>query len=55
MGEGYKFRHVSGRFIQVQNVHNKSHWFVVFNVGCEAGIVNIFDSAYKFLDINTDK
>ena len=54
-GEGYKFRQVSGRFIQVLNVHNKSHWIVVSNVGCEAGVVNIFDSAYNFLDLNMKK
>lgn len=44
--KSYKLKKVEGRFIQILNVH-KSHWIVVSDVGCELGVVNIFDSAYS--------
>ena len=53
-GESYKFKTVQGRFIQILNVQ-KSHWIVVSDVGCEAGVVNIYDSAYDFFDLDSKK
>lgn len=51
-GEGYKFKAVRGTFIQILNVH-RSHWIVVSNVGCDSGVLNVFDSAYNYLDLDT--
>ena len=39
-------------FIQILNVE-RSHWIVVSNVGCKKAVVNIYDSAYNFLSLNT--
>ena len=41
-------------FIQILNV-GRSHWIVVSNVGCKKAVVNIYDSAYNFLSLNTKK
>ena len=41
-------------FIQILNVE-RSHWIVVSNVGCKKAVVNIYDSAYNFLSLNTKK
>ena len=33
-----------GEFVQILNIRN--HWFVVTNVGCKDGVVNVYDSMY---------
>jgi hypothetical protein len=34
-----------GDLVQILHVHN-SHWSVVYNIGCEDGVVNYYDSMY---------
>ena len=36
----------SGEFVQIINVRN-NHWCVVSTVGCEKGVVNVYDSLYS--------
>ena len=43
---------VSGEFVQIIHVRN-SHWCVVSAVGCQSGVVHVFDSLYKTLSEET--
>ena len=42
----YAFQVHSGEFVQVVHVRN-NHWCVVSTVGCESGVVHVYDSLYK--------
>lgn len=52
LGKGYRFKTVSGRFIQILNVMHGSHWITVSNVHCVPEAVNVYDSAYTFIDMD---
>ena len=52
-GKRYKFKKVSGHFIQILNVMCGSHWITVSNVNCEPNTVNVYDSAYAYIDSDT--
>ena len=43
LGETLSFEIQHGEFVQILNV-SQSHWITVSNVGCEKGVVNIYDS-----------
>ena len=43
----------SGEFVQIIHVR-KSHWCVVSTVGCESGVVRVYDSLYKTLSEDTE-
>ena len=43
----------SGEFVQIIHV-TKSHWCVVSTVGCESGVVRVYDSLYKTLSEDTE-
>ena len=47
-----QFKKVQGEFVQILNVY-KSHWICVSNIGCEANTINVYDSAYATLDLDT--
>ena len=53
-GKGYRFQCVTGKFVQVLNV-NKSHWVTVSNVDCETDTVDVYDSAYSWLNLDSKK
>ena len=36
----------SGEFVQIVNIRNK-HWCVVSTVGCDNGVINVYDSLYS--------
>ena len=40
-------------FLQIINVKN-NHWCVVSTVGCETGIINLYDSLYGSVDLETE-
>ena len=44
----FAFQVHSGEFVQIVHVR-KSHWCVVSTVGCESGVVRVYDSLYKTL------
>ncbi len=44
----FAFQVHSGEFVQIVHVR-KSHWCVVSTVGCECGVVRVYDSLYKTL------
>ena len=41
----FAFQVHSGEFVQIINVSN-NHWCVVSTVGCDSGVVNVYDSMY---------
>jgi len=47
-----QFKEVQGEFVQILNVQ-KSHWISVSNIGCGANAINVYDSAYATLDLDT--
>ena len=53
-GKGYRFQHEEGDFVQVLHV-SKSHWITVSNIGCSVDTINVFDSAYAFIDMDGRK
>ena len=46
------FKVHSGEFIQIVHVRN-NHWCVVSTVGCENGVVNVYDSLYPSVSMKT--
>ena len=42
----------TGEFVQIVNIRNK-HWCVVFSVGCDGGVVNVYDSLYSSVSNKT--
>ena len=44
----FAFRVHSGEFVQIIHVRN-NHWCVVSTVGCQSGVVRVYDSLYKTL------
>ena len=42
----FVFRVHSGKFVQFVHVRN-NHWCVVSTVGCESGVICVYDSLYK--------
>lgn len=56
LGKGLNFRAVErGRpFVQIVHV-NSNHWLTTTNVDCALGEVRIFDSAYSYVTLNTQK
>ena len=42
----------SGEFVQIVNVRN-NHWCVVSSVGCEEGVVNVYNSLYSSVSEDT--
>lgn len=53
-GKDYRFKHLTGKYVQLFNVH-RSHWITVSNIRCEADTVNVYDSACAWLDLDTKK
>ena len=51
-GERCHFKQAQGTFIQILHVE-RCHWVCASNVGCEVGAVNVFDSAYNRISLNT--
>ena len=52
--KGYRFQQEGGKFVQVLHVSN-SHWITISNIGCGSDSVNVFDSAYAFIDMDGKK
>ena len=52
-GEKLRFKKANN-FIQILNVE-RCHWITISNVGCEEGVVNVYDSAYNTLSLATKK
>ena len=48
----FAFQVHSGEFVQIIYVRN-SHWCVVSTVGCQSGVVRVYDSLYKTLSEET--
>ena len=48
----FAFQVHSGEFVQIIYVRNR-HWCVVSTVGCQSGIVHVYDSLYKTLSKET--
>ena len=48
----FAFRVHSGEFVQIIHVRN-NHWCVVSTVGCQSGVVHVYDSLYKTLSKET--
>ena len=48
----FAFQVHSGKFVQIIHVRN-SHWCVVSTVGCQSGVVHVYDSLYKTLSKET--
>ena len=48
----FAFQVHSGEFIQMIHVRN-NHWAVVSTVGCQSGVVRVYDSLYKTLSEET--
>ena len=42
----------SGEFVQIVNIRN-NHWCVISTVGCDEGVVNVYDSMYASLTSST--
>ena len=42
----FQFHVHLGEFVQIVHVRNK-HWSVVSTVGCESGVIHVYDSLYK--------
>ena len=51
-GKDYRFKTVSGHFVQILNVMHGSHWITVSNINCDSDTVNVYDSAYAFIDMD---
>ena len=54
LGKRYQFGKTSSPFIQVLHI-KRSHWMVVSTVECEPGTVNVYDSAYNHINIDTKR
>ena len=50
--KGYRFQ--QGKFVHVLHVSN-SHWITISNIGCGSDSVNVFDSAYAFINMDGKK
>ena len=48
----FAFQVHSGEFVQIINVGNK-HWCVVSTVGCDNGVVEVYDSLYTSIPVKT--
>ena len=48
----FAFQVHSGEFVQIIHVRN-NHWCVVSTVGCETGVVHVYDSLYRTLSKET--
>ena len=46
------FRVHSGEFLQLVNVRH-SHWILVSNVGCDEGVVHVYDTMYSSISLST--
>ncbi len=44
----FAFQVHSGEFVQIVHVRN-NHWCLVSTVGCESGVIRVYDSLYKTL------
>ena len=42
----------TGEFVQIVNIRNR-HWCVVSSVGCDSGVVNVYDSLYSSVSNKT--
>ena len=51
MGPDRNFNQVNGELIQILHTGN-AHWVCVGSVGCEDGIVNLYDSLYHNIILN---
>ena len=49
----FAFQVHSGEFVQIMHVRN-NHWCVVSTVGCQSGVVRVYDSLYKTLFKKTE-
>ena len=48
----FAFQVHSGEFVQIIHVRN-NHWCLVSTVGCQSGVVRVYDSLYKTLSEET--
>ena len=48
----FAFQVHSGEFVQIIHIRN-NHWCVVSTVGCESGVVNVYDSLYTSVSDKT--
>ena len=57
LGCGYHFKCLDptgGSFVQILHVNN-NHWVTATDIGCEPGIVKIYDSKYNYMTLDTKK
>ena len=52
LGKNYMFPKTPSPFIQILHV-KRNHWVVASSVNCEPGIVNIYDSLFSNIDLDT--
>ena len=48
----FQFHVHSGEFVQIMHVRN-NHWCVVSTVGCESGVIRVYDSLFKSVSRET--
>ena len=48
----FQFHVHSGEFVQIVHVRN-NHWCVVSTVGCESGVIHVYDTLYKSVSTET--
>ena len=51
-GEKLAFKRVEGKFVQILNVE-RLHWITVTNIGCEEGVVMVYDSLFNTMSLNS--
>ena len=52
LAQAMAFQVHSGDFVQILNVRN-CHWCTILNVGCDEGVVNVYDSMYSSVSTDT--
>ena len=54
-GRNYQFKPLEGDqqlFVQILHVHN-NHWVTVTNINCPSGCIDVYDSMYNFIKLDT--
>ena len=55
LGKGFKFKAIeNAKFVQILHV-NMNHWITVSNINCPTNCVNIYDSLYNYITLQTKK
>ena len=52
LAQAMAFQVHRGDFVQILNVRN-CHWCTISNVGCDEGVVNVYDSMYSSVSTDT--